>query len=406
MKSLFFDVSIPRILATKILSKVYPGIYYSPISPVRYKKLPDPGLPGPNWVRVETIAAGICGTDLGMFYVQASPAISIAALPSMPRVFLGHEAVGRVVEKGGGATDFDVGDRVILQKYLACCSIIEMDPPCNYCREGNYTLCTNFSRGSLPKNLGAGFGDQFVAHKTQLLKVPDDMTDDAAVLVEPAAVGVHAVLKRKPEKGEAVLIVGAGTVGLMVIQAAKAIEPGCRIYLMETMAFKRELGLSLGADEVLDGDPYEAVSKATGAFLYRGPLKNTTMLGGFDLVYDCVGHTDTIHHCLRWLKAGGDYVMVGNQLYPMTFDHTPVWQQELRIIGVNAHGQEDFQGKKQSSFEMAMEMIRDGRIRVAGFITHRFPMEAYRSAFGKYRDKKENTIKVVLENRGNQSYGA
>ena len=398
MKTIFFDVSIPRILATKAFSKVYRGVYYSPFSPVRFGELPDPPLPGPNWLRVKNVMAGICGTDIGMFFVQASPSISIAALPSVPRVFLGHELVGRIVEKGDGADQFNLNDRVILQKYLPCCSITETDPPCDYCLQGRYTLCRNFSEGTLPKNLGAGFGDQFVAHKSQLLKIPEQMTDDAAVLVEPAAVAVHAVLKRKPEKREKVLVMGAGTIGLMVIQAARAFQPNCKIYLLEKVDFKKNLGLRLGADEVLHGDPYEAASAATGAYLYRGPLKNTNMLGGFDLVYDCVGHSETIHHCLRWLKAGGDYVMIGNQLFPMTFDHTPVWQQELRIIGVNAHGQETYQGRQVSSFDLAMEMITDGRIQLDGFITHRFPLHQYRTAFKRSRDNKEKTIKIILEN--------
>ena len=400
MKTIYFDVSIPRILSTKLFAKIFPGVFYTPISPVQFRELDDPPLPGPNWVRVENIMSGICGTDLAMFFVNASPAISIAALPSVPRVFLGHELVGRIVERGGKATQFSIGDRVMLQRYLPCCSIFEINPPCEHCRAGNYTLCENFAVGHLPKNLGAGFGDQFVAHSSQLMKVPDQMSDDEAVMVEPAAVSLHAALRRRPQKNEKILVIGAGAIGLTLLQFLRALEPDCRIYLLEKIDFKKELGLKVGADEVLEGDPYDAVSKSTGANLYRGALKNNNLLGGFDAIYDCVGHDNTIHHGLRWLRARGDYVMIGNQLFPVKFDQTPIWNQELRVFGVNAHGRERHAGQEKSSFEMAVDMILDGRINLKGFITHRFPLEAYRNAFQVFSKKREKVIKIVLENSG------
>jgi threonine dehydrogenase-like Zn-dependent dehydrogenase len=89
--------------------------------------------------------------------------------------------------------------------------------------------------------------------------------------------------------------------------------------------------------------------------------------------------------------------MVGNQLSPVSFDQTPVWQQEVGIIGVNAHGSETYQGAQISSFELAIEMILDGKINLDGFITHRFPMKKYKNAFKLFRDKKENVIKTVIE---------
>ncbi len=397
METIYFEVNIAKIIATKLLAKFFPKIYYTSVSPVRFNKIPDQPLPGPHWVRVKTIMSGICGADLSMFFVQASPSISLAALPGMPKVFMGHELVGHVIETGGGVKMLTVGDRVVLQRYLPCCSMKEIEPPCGPCSQGQYTLCENFSEGKLPENLGAGFSDHFIAHQSQLLKVPDQLPDERAVLIEPASVSLHAVLKRPPEKGERVLVIGAGVIGLNVIQFSKTIEPNCRLFLLEKINFKKDLGLRLGADEVLSGDPYDAVAKATSAHLYRGPLKNNNLLGGFDLIYDCVGHSKTIHDALRWLKARGDYIMIGNQLSPVSFDQTPVWQQEVRIVGVNAHGSETYQGKQISSFDLAMEMILDEKISLDGFVTHRFPLSEYRKAFKLFRDKKENVIKVVFE---------
>ncbi len=397
MKSLFFDVSIPKILATKALARISEAAYYSAFSPIRFGDIPERELPGPNWVRVKTLLASICGADLSLFFVQASPSISIAALPGVPRVFLGHELVGRVLEVGGGVADLAPGERVTLQRYLPCCSIKEIEPQCRPCREGNYALCENFSEGPGYENLGAGFSEQFIAHRSQLVKVPDEIKNETAVLIEPASVSLHAVLKRPPRDGEKALVIGAGTIGLNVIQFAKALSPNSIIYVLEKIDFKKKLAQRLGADSVLSGDPYEATASATGANIYKGPLNNTILLGGFDLIYDCVGYSRTIHDSLRWLKAGGDYVLIGNQLSPVTFDQTPVWHQELKIIGVNAHGIETFDGRKISSFDLAIEMIRDGRVGFDGFITHRFALADYRTAFKVFRQKREPVIKAVFD---------
>ncbi|UCD58708.1 MAG: alcohol dehydrogenase catalytic domain-containing protein, partial [Candidatus Hydrogenedentota bacterium] len=196
MKSIYFEVSVPKILATKLLSRISNSVYFSRLSPVRYGEVPEQELPGPNWVRVKSLLASICGADLSLFFVQASPSISIAALPGVPKAFMGHELVGRVLEVGEGVTDLAPGDRVTLQRYLPCCSMKEIEPPCQPCQEGNYTLCKNFSEGPNYENLGAGFGDHFKAHRSQLVKVPDEIPDEVAVLIEPAAVSLHAVLKR------------------------------------------------------------------------------------------------------------------------------------------------------------------------------------------------------------------
>lgn len=397
MKTIYFEVNVLKILATKILSRFFPSVYFSPVSPVRYADIPERDLPGPNWVRVKNVLAGICGVDISMFFVMASPRISIAALPGVPRVFMGHETIGEVIEVGQGVKDLSVGDRVTLQRYLPCCSIMEIDPPCKQCMQGNYTLCENFSEGTLPGNLGAGFGDHFIAHRSQLIKVPDEIPDDIAVLIEPSSVSLHAVLKRPPKEGEKVLVIGAGTIGLNVVQFARAISPGSTIYIMEKIGFKRDLALKLGADHALTGEPYEAVARATGGKLYKGALGNMTMLGGFDLIYDCVGHSDTINDSLRWLRARGDYVMIGNQLFPATFDQTPIWQQEINITGINAHGNEVYQGRSISTFELAIDMIRKGMINLDGFVTHRFPLDDYRDAFKLARYKKDDVIKEVFE---------
>jgi threonine dehydrogenase-like Zn-dependent dehydrogenase len=396
MKTIYFAVSIPKIILTKLLAKPIPQVYYSPVSPVQYKEIPDRDLPGENWVRVKNRQAGICGADMSLFFVKADPRITIAALPGVPRVFMGHELVGMVIETGSGVTDLVDGDRVVLQRYLPCCSIKEIDPPCAPCREGNYTLCENFSEGEMPGNLGAGFGDHFIAHRSQLIKIPDSISDDIAVMIEPTAVSLHAVMKRPPKKGERLLVLGAGVIGLNVIRFARLLQPDCTIHVLEKVAFKQDLAKRMGADVILEGDPYESVAGLTGARLYRGPLGNNVLMGGFDLIYDCVGQSATLHDALRWLRSRGDYVMIGNQLTPVRFDQTPIWNQEIKVTGVNAHGCETYQGEKISSFDLTIRMITQGIVNLDGFITHRFPLKDYREAFRRIHSGREKIIKAVL----------
>ena len=397
MKSIYLELNVFKILATKILSKISQSVYFSPLSPVRYAKVPDQDLPGPNWARVAPLLAGICGVDLSLFFVQADPAISITAFPGATKTFMGHELVGNIIETGENVKDLRVGDRVTLQKYLPCCSIKEIDPPCRFCREGNYTLCENFAQPPVFENTGAGFGNEFLAHQSQLIKVPDDIPDEEAVLIEPASVSLHAVLKRPPKEDEKILVIGAGTIGLNVIQFAKAVNPRCTVFVHEKIDFKRELALKLGADEALSGETYEAVAKVTGGKIYIGAMKNTNILGGFDLIYDCVGYSTTIHDALRWLRARGEYVMVGNQLSPVKFDQTPIWNQEVNIIGVNAHGCENYMGENISSFDLAIRMIREGKVNLKGLVTHKFPLSQYKQAFKMFRKKEEPLVKVVFE---------
>lgn len=396
MKTIYFEVSIAKIILTKLLAKPFPNVYYSSVSPVQYKEIPYRDLPGRNWVRVKNRQAGICGADMSLFFVNADPRITIAALPGVPRAFMGHELVGTVIETGAGVADLAVGDRVVLQRYLPCCSIKEIDPPCAPCREGNYTLCENFSEGEMPENLGAGFGDHFVAHRSQLVKIPDSLSDDTAVMIEPTSVSLHAVMKRPPQKGEHLLVLGAGVIGLNVIRFARLLQPDCSIHVIEKVTFKQDLAKRMGADVILKGDPYESVAKLTGARLYRGPLGNSVLMGGFDLIYDCVGHSSTLHDSLRWLRSRGDYVMIGNQLAPVRFDQTPIWNQEINVTGVNAHGCETYQGEKISSFDLTIRMITQGIVNLDGFITHRFPLKDYREAFRRIHSGREKIIKAVL----------
>ena len=130
MKSIYFDLNIPKFLLTRALARIWKNVFYSSFSPVSYGEIEETTLPGEKWVRVKNRLSGVCGSDLSLFFLEANPKISLAALPGLSRVFLGHEMCGEVIEAGSKADKFQVGDRVVFQHLLPDCSNKEIDPPC------------------------------------------------------------------------------------------------------------------------------------------------------------------------------------------------------------------------------------------------------------------------------------
>jgi threonine dehydrogenase-like Zn-dependent dehydrogenase len=154
----------------------------------------------------------------------------------------------------------------------------------------------------------------------------------------------------------------------------------------------------LGADQVLTGrDHYEEIARLTGARLYVGLLHNKMLLGGYDVIYDAVGSARTIHDCLRWARGGGTLVVVGIRPTLMTVDLSPVWHQEVTLMGSLGHGIEDWQGGHMHAFDLVVHWMQEGRLPTDGLITHRFPLEEYKRAIATATDKRTGAIKVVLQ---------
>ena len=400
MRTIYFEKNIPRILLAKALRPIWPNVVFSSLSPTRFVELPETPLPGPRWVRVCNLLSGICATDLHLLFVEADPEVSLAALPGNERGYLGHEVLGEVVEVGPGVTGLSAGDRVIVDIPTPNCLNQEIEPPCRFCREGRYFLCENASLGRGPQAIGGGWGDGLIIHESGLYRVPDGLDDDAAVMVEPLSVGVHAALRRLPRPEEQVLVVGCGIIGLSVIQATRALSPECHLTVMARYPQQAEMAHKLGAnDVVVRDDPYLATARITGGKLYSGLFNNRMILGGFDVVYDCVGSRRTVRDSLRWARAGGTVVMVGIRFEPMHVDLTPVWYQEVDLIGLYAHGMEERQGAKQSTYDLTTELLMAKKLTVGGLITHRFPLEQWRTAVRTAADKRSGAIKVVLDYR-------
>jgi len=399
MRAIYVDKKIPRMLAVKALQPLWPGVVWSPLSPAHVVDLPAPPLPGPRWLRVRNSQCGVCATDLMFLFVRVNPAVAPAALPGNTRFYLGHEVVGEVVEVGPKVIRFKVGDRVVMESRFTGpnCHTQEIDPPCRYCAQGQTRLCENASLGRGPVGVGGGWGDGYTAHEAEVWPVPDDLNDDQATLIETMAVALHGVLRRPPSAGEHALVIGAGIVGLLFIQAAKVVTPECHLTVLARYPHQEKMARMLGADEVLNrGDLYPEIAHITGAKYYEAPLNRGMLLGGYEVVYDCVGSSETLLDGLRWVRAGGALVLVGISLSSLKVDLNPVWYQEVDLIGSHTFGVEDWQGRRVHTFDLVIEMLQQGSLAYEGLITHRFPFEQYRRAIRTAVDKRSRSIKVIF----------
>jgi len=395
------ELSPRRVILTQILGSFWRGAYFSSFAPLQVQNLPRQPLPAPNWVRVRNHLAGVCGSDLHQIYVDGDFRIAPAALPNHRHSYPGHEVVGEIIEVGDDVQHLHVGDRVVLQSGPNCISS-GVQPLCRSCASGNYNLC---ERGNLlpgPEQVGGGWSEEMLLHEQQLFRISPEMSDEQAVLLEPTAVAVRAVLRRLPHPGDHVLIIGAGTIGLLTLQVIRALVPEATVSVMARYPFQIEQATRMGAAHMLyPQDSYKSVERTTGGHLYTGMFGNKMLLGGYEVIYDTVGSKRTIHDSLRWARAGGTVVVVGISLHTMHLDLSPIWYQEIDLTGTLGHGMETWQigtHESRSTFAIAAEMIEYGQLHPEKLITHRFALNNFREALTTATEKSRSmAVKVVFD---------
>ncbi len=393
------ELNPSHVIPTKLLGLIWRGAYFSSFAPLQVQNLPRQPLPASNWVRVRNSLAGICGSDLQLIFVDGDYSVAPAALPNHNRSYPGHEVVGEVIEVGDDVRHLHVGDRVVLQ-YGPNCITAGVQEPCRSCASGHYGLC-EYGELPGPQPIGGGWSEEMLLHEQQLFRLPTDINDMQGVLLEPSAVAVHAVLRHVPQGQDRVLIIGAGTIGLLILQVVRALAPDAEVSVMARHAFQIEQAARLGAHIIYPKDSYREVQRATGAKLYRGMWGNKMLLGGYDVIYDSVGNTQTTHDSLRWARAGSTVVMVGLNLHRMQLDLTPIWYQEINLIGTMGHSIETWpidSSERKSTFEVTTALIQNKKIFPDKLITHSFPLNSYRDALMTAADKDRNhAIKVVFD---------
>lgn len=337
-----------------------------------YKRLDVVDMPepqaGPGEVVIRVAACGICGSDVHGFDGSTGRRI--------PPIVMGHEAAGTVAAVGEGVTRYQPGDRVTFDSTVYC-------GECVYCRRGEVNLCNR--REVIGVSCGdfrrAGAFAEYIAVPERILyPLPDGMPFAEAAMLEAVSVALHGVRVSGLKGGETALVIGAGMIGLLTMQAAQV--AGCsRILIADVDATRLELARKLGAEETL---------QLSGAELSREVVRRT---GGVDVVLEAVGRDETVTAAIESARKGGTVTLIGNVTPRVTLPLQVVVSRELRL-----------QGSAASSGEYgdAIELVASGRIRVRELITAEAPLAMGPAWFERLYAHEPGLMKVVLTPEGAQ----
>jgi threonine dehydrogenase-like Zn-dependent dehydrogenase len=397
-----FAAPIPTYVVTRLAGGLSAALWLGPHACTRLTDVPAPALPSERWVRLRTRLGGVCGSDLAIVTLAASP--STSPFSSFPFV-LGHENVAEVVDAGSAVTRVRAGQRVVANPLLAC-GPRAITPPCAACAAGHFPRCEHFTDGALPpgmfigttRGVGGSWGEEFVAHEDQLVPVPDPVSDAEALLTEPLACAVHALRADPPPAGARALVIGAGSIGLLTLAALRALAPGVTVTVLARHGFQEAMARQLGAAAVVRarGDWLPALADAGGARLHQPILGPPIATGGFDRSYVCIAGRRGVEDALRFTRAGGTVTLLGNVTALPGVDWTPVWLKELVLRGSLAYGHHGHAGADGDAFREALALIADGRAPVGPLVTHTFPLGQIGRALAAALGKHSGSIKVAL----------
>jgi L-iditol 2-dehydrogenase len=329
---------------------------------VEQRQVPEPG-PGEVLVRVR--AVGVCGSDVH-YYKEGRIGRRVVEKP----LILGHECAGEVVALGSGVSHLRIGSRVALEPGVPC-------RRCRYCKSGRYNLCPDVTFMATPPVDGA-FVEYIAWPADFTYPLPENLGYAEGALMEPLAVGMHAVQRARLVPGCTVLVLGGGPIGQLALLAAKAAGAG-RVILTELEEGRLAMARSLGADVALDlrTTPMpEALAEITDG---EGP----------DLVIEAAGSMETVRQSIELVRRGGTVVWIG---LPGT-DPCPVSvlqaiNKEMDILGIYRYA---------NVYPDAIRLAASGKIDLSRLVTHRFPLEEARRALDTAADQKSSTVKVLVE---------
>jgi L-iditol 2-dehydrogenase len=404
VKAISFAAPIPTYLATQVAGRISDAWFVGGHACTRYADVATPDLPTEQWVRIRTRLGGICGSDLAIVGLEASP--SSSPFSSFPFV-IGHENVGTIETCGSAVRSFGVGDRVTVNPLL-CCEPRAVTPPCAACAAGHHSRCEHFTDGALPpgmfigttRSLGGSWGEQFVAHESQLVPVHDSVSDAGAVMTEPFACCVHAVLGANLGPAQRILVIGAGTMGLLAVAALKALAPDSIVTVLARHPFQARHATNLGASRTVmaRGEYLGELAEVAGTRLLNPILGRPIGVGGFDAVFVCISSARGVEDAMRFARAGGTVVLLGNATTLRGLDWTPLWIKELTFRGTLAYGGHAHGGADTNAFNVAATLIADGRAPIAGLVTHQFPLAEYKTALQTARAKGPvESVKVAFK---------
>ncbi len=322
--------------------------------------MPEPKV-GPGQVKIRVRAAGICGTDLHIYYDE---------FPNRPPVILGHEFSGVVAEVGEGVNWLSPGDRVVAQTSAVTCG------RCRYCLTGSIAMCRE--RRGIGFGVNGAFTKYIVVPHQIVHKIPEEVDDLSAAMTEPASVAVHSAIERVPvAAGDTVLVSGVGTIGLLILQVAKA--QGATVLVAGTSQDKArlELARSLGADHIINVNAQDVVNVAL----------DLTGGEGVDIAFECAGAPQSYNACLKALRRQGALGMVG--LYGKTFDaeNELIPMKELQVIGIYGH--------IWVTWGRALSLMAKGMIKTRPLISAVLPITRWEEGFRQLEAKEG--VKYLLQ---------
>jgi len=409
MRALVFENRLFRLASTRILSAFTPRAFVGPLAPMQLKQIPEPVLPAEDWVVLRTRLCGLCGSDYKQVFMNGAFDNPMTSMISFPQV-LGHEVVAVVEELGPRVGSLRVGQRVLLNPWLSCAP--RGLPLCEWCERGEFAQCLNFRRGAIEPGIHhgnsaqatGGFAPLLPAHESQCIPIPDDVSDEEAVLADPFAVSLHAILHHPPPENGVALVYGCGTLGLLAVAILRALHPTVRVLAVSRFDHQSKLACAFGAERVLGHEPprrvIEEVAESLGVELNE-PWRGLPMLnGGVDVVYDTVTSPGTLEVGVRVTRSRGRIVALGVEV-PRRFEWTPLYFKELSLVGSNAFAVEEWGGRRQHAMEWYLEFVRNGTIDVTPILTHRFALDAYREAFMScYAQGDSKSVKVLFDFSG------
>ena len=319
MKAVFFKANPAGWVVCKLLRRFWRGCLTSKLNGFSLRNVAVPELPGDDWVLVKTLLGGICGSDTAIAAQKQPPDSLLQAYSSQP-IALGHENVS-VIEKVGSAVDSQwVGKRILVEPTLGC-EVRGTSPMCPRCIVGEFGACENFSgdlggSANLPAGTSTGYnsrtggswGEYFVAHRSQLIPLADSICNEVAIMVDPLACSLHAVLRANLGAAEKVLVYGTGMLGLGAVAGLRAMGFSGRIETLDRPGgdnkYLADAATRLGADEFFTLPTetparFENIAARTGATVQRARFGNYMLSGGYDLVFNYIGSHQSVINCLK-----------------------------------------------------------------------------------------------------------
>jgi len=388
MEAVIYNNSPAGRRLAKIFGNFDGGAYLGRYSHIRLEEINEPEPRGPHWVKIKTTMSAVSRGDISLISHKRSH--TRPAFPEFPFV-LGCESHGIVIETGDAVRGFRQGDRVIVDPALNC-RTRDIEPVCESCESGNTSSCRNTAQGSISPGVsigccpetGGGWSRVFIAHESQLHRLPPDMDDDSALALHSLGAAVHTVMRNFPDDRTTILLYGCGAAGLGIIAAIRALGSSCRIVAVESSRFHGETALQYGADRIiypreLKRPITREAADITGAQCHKSSDGEEFLTGGFDIIFDTTASPLTINEGLR-LAANGASIVLAGASRQGAVDTAPITFKNVHITGSCGCGIETYRGRRTHSIPIAIDIAAKHGLNLKSFVTHKFRINDYRKA--------------------------